>query len=118
MLLRKHPFSFLRPLFLYRSYKPKEPPLRVALLVFSSHGEPRQVQEVRRADAHPQGEAGACSSRGFEGAAFSRAAVPLPEAHHRDCSRRGDVRRCRWSQRRALKCFSALSMSSKPYCRT
>lgn len=55
MLLRKHPFSFLRPLFLYRSYKPKEPPLRVALLVFSPHGEPRQVQEVRRADAHPQG---------------------------------------------------------------
>ena len=118
MLLRKHPFLFFRPLFLYRLYKSKEPPIRVALLVFSPHGEPRQVQEVRRADAHPQGEAGACSSRAFEGAAFSRAAVPLPEAHHRDCSRRGDVRRCRWSQRRALKCFSALSMSSKPYCRT
>ena len=43
----------------------------------------------------PRGEAGACSSRAFEGAAFSRAAMPLPEAHHRDCSRRGDVRRCR-----------------------
>lgn len=69
MLLRKHPFSFLRPLFLYRSYKSKEPPLRVALLIFSSRDEPRQVQEVRRADAHPQGEAGACSSRAFEGAA-------------------------------------------------
>lgn len=55
MLLRKHPFSFLRPLFLYRSYKSKEPPLRVALLVFSSRDEPRQVQEVRRADAHAQG---------------------------------------------------------------
>ena len=95
MLLRKHPFSFLRPLFLYRSYKSKEPPIRVALLIFSPHGEPRQVQEVRRADAHPRGEAGACSFRAFEGAAFSRAAMPLPEAHHRDCSRRGDARRCR-----------------------
>ena len=104
MLLRKHPFSFLRPLFLYRSYKSKEPPIRVALLIFKM--------------PIPRGEAGACSSRGFEGAAFSRAAVLLPEAHHRDCSRRGVVRRCRWSQRRALKCFSALSMSSKPYCRT
>ena len=33
MLLRKHPFSFLRPLFLYRSYKSKEPPIWVALLI-------------------------------------------------------------------------------------
>lgn len=56
MLLRKHPFSFLRPLFLYRSYKSKEPPIRVALLIFKM--------------PIPRGEAGACSSRALKAQPF------------------------------------------------
>ena len=58
MLLRKHPFSFLRPLFLYRSYKSKEPPLRVALLVFSPHGDPGKSKRFAGQMPIPRGEAG------------------------------------------------------------
>ena len=52
MFLREHPFPFLRHLFRVPVIEQKEPPDWGALFVFSSRGESRQDQEVRRADAH------------------------------------------------------------------